>query len=143
MALGIYEFVDPDKAFSVSGEFTNALPVTFDGTLGGVIKRRYFVRNDDTNHTYSGIFLEPIELSSGMSIIDGTDNFSWKLKAGDDEPLEEEWALITPASGVNIPNILTTHIYEPFWLRMEVPRGAPVRPFEDVKLKITSKEVLV
>lgn len=143
MALGVYEIADPDKAFSVSGEFTNALPITFDGTLGGVVKRRYYVRNDDVDHVYSGISLNPIELTTGSSIIDGTDGFNWKLKAGDDEPLEEEWALISPASGVNIPSINTTHIYEPFWIRFEVPRGAEVRPHEDVKLRIDCREILI
>jgi len=142
MSLSIYETATPASAFSASGSFTNPLLTTFDGTTGGVIEKKFYVRNDSIVHTYAGITLVPVD-SSGLSLIDGTEGFSWKLKAGNDRPLEAEWDTILDGNTITLSNINDSNTYLPFWVRIEVPRATPVQSFDQVTLKIAATETLV
>lgn len=147
MGLLIYRAPDPSTAFSAGGTFTNPLVSAFDGITGNVLNRRYYIRNDAANRSYESITLQPVHLN-GTNIIDGTDGFNWKLIAGDEEPLEEQWSLVSPGNQIVIPDIGTAVLadlttYEPFWLRITVPRGAPVESHSGIKLKIDYTEVLV
>jgi hypothetical protein len=147
MGLLIYEAAEPASAFSVGNDYTTPIAHTFDGVQGAVILRRYFVRNDDPAFSYSNIKVQPIHIE-GDNIIDGTDGFLWKLVPGDQEPLEEQWGLVSPGNDIDIPDIGTgissdTSTYEPFWLRIEVPRGASVKSHEGIKLRITATESAV
>ena len=90
MSLYVYGIADPASAFSASGTFTDPILITFDGTTGGVTEKKYYVGNDSISHTYSDISLLPVD-NSGLFLIDGSEGFSWKLKAGNDRPLEAEW----------------------------------------------------
>lgn len=147
MGLKIYRAPDPSSAFSLDGTFTNPLVNAFDGVAGSVLIRRYYVRNDDNTRSFADITVQPIFLS-GDNIIDGTDGFNWKLIAGDEQPLEEQWELVTPGNSIVIPDIGTGVLadvttYEPFWLRMTVPRGAPVKSHSGIKLRTSATEILV
>lgn len=139
MGLLIYEVADPETAFSIGNDFSKPVEHAFDGVAGGVIIRRYFIRNDDPAFTYSNIEVFPVH-QSGRNIIDGTDGFSWKLIAGDQEPLEAQWALVSPGNTIDIPDISDTSTYEPFWVRIEVPRGASVSSYEGLKLRVSATE---
>ena len=147
MGLLIYDEANPNAAFSIGNDFTNPLVATFDGAQGAIQTRRYYVRNDDSAFSYQNITVQPVFVS-GDNIIDGTNGFSWKLIAGDQQPLEEQWNLVTPGNSVDIPDIgtlLSSDIstYEPFWLRLEVPRGASVKSHEGIKLRITAEQTAV
>lgn len=147
MALKIYQAPNPSSSFSQGGTFTNPLVNAFDGVAGSVVIRRYYVRNDDSGLFYSSITVAPV-YSSGVNIFDGTDGFSWKLIAGDTQPLEEQWGLLAEGNSISIPNIGTVSVfdvttYEPFWLRMTVPRGAPVKSHSGIKLQTSFTEAIV
>lgn len=142
MGLLIYETAEPGAEFSVGNDFTNPMQHTFDGVQGAVLTTRYFVGNDDPNFQYSNIQVQPIHID-GDNIVGGGGGYSWKLIAGDQEPLEEQWGLVTPGNPVDIPDISNTSTYEPFWLRIEVPRGAQVKSHEGIKLRITATETTV
>lgn len=143
MALKIYEYANPASGFSTDGEMTNPIRNTFDGRTGGVIERRMYVRNDNALVMYSGVItLEPEDLS-GRNIVDGVDGYSWKLKAGDIQPLAEEWATIDEGNQITLSGLVGTTTYLPFWLRIEVPANAEVESFDDVTLKLTCNEILV
>ena len=142
MALAIYELADPNTSFSVSGVFTNPIPLTFDGTLGGVKEKKYYVRNNSVSHTYAGIVLQPID-SSGAHLIDGTVGFSWKLSEGNTQPTEVEWATIDDGNSITLSAINDSNTYLPFWLRVAVPRATSVQSFDSVTLKITVTETLI
>ena len=142
MSLSVYESTDPASAFSASGTFTDPLLVTFDGTIGGVQEFKYYVRNDSVTHTYAGISMLPVD-SSGLALIDGTEGFSWKLKAGSDQPLEAEWDTILDGNSITLSDIGDTNTFLPFWVRIAVPRATSVQSFDQVTLKITATETLI
>jgi hypothetical protein len=147
MGLLIYETVDPSAAFSIGNDYSNPIAHSFDGVTGAVLIRRFFVRNDDPTKSYLDIQIQPIYVN-GDNIIDGTGGFSWKLISGDQEPLKEQWELVSPANLVDIPDIGTgvssdIATYEPFWLRIEVPQGASVKSHEGIKLRVIATEVAI
>jgi hypothetical protein len=146
MALLIYETADPGAAFSIGNDYSNPVQHSFNGVSGAVTIRRYFVRNDDPAFSYSNIQVQPVYVS-GDNIINA-DGFSWKLIAGDQEPLESQWDLVTPGSSIDIPDIGTgvssdTSTYEPFWVRIEVPAGASVKSHEGMKLRTSATQTAV
>jgi hypothetical protein len=139
MSLKIYDWPDPSTAFSEDGSLTNPLAMTFDGAEGGVVQRRCYVRNDDVLKTYSGIELTPVD--SGDDIVDGSTGFSWKLREGDQQPLDAQWDLVTPGNTLEFSSdISDTNTYLPFWIRVEVPRGASVDSFQGVTLDLVADE---
>lgn len=127
---------------------TNPIRHSFDGRVGGVLEKRYFLRNDDANTAFSGIQLYPVDLG-GDHLTDGTNGFAWKLKAGDQQPLDQEWATIAPANTIMFSGIGDGTIggdistYLPFWLRIEVPKGANVSSYDDVVLRTTASGIAV
>lgn len=141
MGLKIYDTPAPTNGFSVDAAMTNPLRLAFDGRLGEIISRRLFLRNDDNTYQYSLITVQPVD-TGGDSIIDGSDGYSWKLKVGTTEPLDEEWATITAGSSISFTDISDITTYLPFWIRIEVPRGAPINLHDDVILRINATEVL-
>ncbi len=143
MALKIYENANPSASFSTDGEMTNPVRHTFDGRTGGVIEKRYYVRNDNALVMYSGVITVQAQDNSGRNIIDGTDGYSWKFKAGDTQPLDEEWATINEANTITLSGIVGTTTYLPFWMRLQVPPNAEVESFDDVKIVLTCNEILV
>ena len=147
MGLLIYQTANPASAFSAAGLFTNPLVQTFNGVAGSIVERRYYVRNDNVLNSYSGVTVQP-RLVSGDNIFNGTNGFSWKLIIGDAQPLEEQWSLVAPGAAITIPDIGTALVadvatFEPFWLRMTVPRGASVESFSGIVLDIAGTETLV
>lgn len=147
MSLKIYADAAPDTAFSTDGDFTNPLAMAFDGLVGGTFYKKFYVRNDDANAYYESITLEP-QYVSGDNIIDGTDGYLWKLFAGDTLPLEEQWEGVGAGNKIDIPNIGTSSAgdigtYEPFWIRVTIPRSAPVKSHTGIQLVITAEENLV
>lgn len=147
MGLGIYETTDPDNKFSQDGILTNALCLAFDGILGGTIQKRLYVRNDDSLYYYTDIEVDPVRYT-GSDISDGVNGFSWKLIAGDTEPVEDQWSLVTPGASIDLgdlgsagsPDIST---YLPFWLRVTVPPNTLVQTFEGTRLDITAEKNIV
>ncbi len=147
MGLSIYFVTDGVSKFSQDGTFTSPLQEVIDGRTGGSTERLLFIRNDDSLFSYIDIKLIP-EDTDGISIVDGTEGFSWKLSAGDSQPVDEAWAIITAGAEIQLPDLGTetvsdTSTYLPFWLRIEAPRNTPVKTFTDVQLKITAERILV
>ena len=147
MGIGIYELADPSSELSNDGLFGNPFVTTFDGITGGTINKKIYVRNDNTTYYYTGITVQPVYLS-GTNIINSSDGFSWKLVAGDEEPLEEQWDLVSAGNSINIPSIGESGTgdnttYEPFWVRIVVPKGAPVKSYSGIKLRLSFTENLV
>lgn len=143
MALKIYENANPATSFSTDGEMTNPIRHTFDGRVGGVIEKRYYVRNDSSLVLYSGIITVTAIDNLGRNIVNGDDGYSWKFKAGDSQPLDEEWQTIDEGNAITLSGINDTTTYLPFWVRVEVPANAEVESFDDVKIVLTCNEVLI
>jgi hypothetical protein len=107
-----------------------------------VIEKKLYVRNDSVSHTYAGITVTPVD-SSGLSLVDGTEGFSWKLKAGNDRPLEAEWDTISDGALINLSDINDSNTYLPFWVRIQVPRATAVQSGDQVTLKIAATQALI
>lgn len=139
MSLHIYKTADVNDEVSEDGTFTNPIRHSGDGRLGQVIERRYFVRNDSASREYTEITVTPVDLET-PSLIDGTGGFSFKMRAGDSQPLEEEWDTISDGNSISIPNISDTTTFSPFWLRIKIPKGAEVKSYDDIRLRISCEE---
>jgi hypothetical protein len=143
MATGLKIYTQANTGYDLSqdGTFTNPLQLAINGRVGGVIERKFYVRNDKETSGYSSISLLPVD-GSGRNIIDGTDGYSWKLRVGDTQPTFDEWTSISPGNTITFEDIDTTDIstYLPFWLRVEIPMGATVESFNDVILRLTATE---
>ena len=144
MSLNIYNDTIPAAVLSVDGDFTDPFSVTMDGLVGGSTETRLYVRNDSTAYYYTGTTLTP-EDTSGGSIVDGTDGFSWKLRAGNTQPTATEWADIEAGDPIQLNNIGSSgspdiSTYLPFWIRVEIPKNAATSTFTDVQLKINSTQ---
>lgn len=147
MALAIYHATDGVSKFSQAGTFTAPLLESMDGRTGGSIERLFYVRNDDVLLSYDDIELVSSD-TEGVSIVDGTAGFAWKLRVGDQQPTEEEWSVITAGNKINLPDLGTPSVsdiatYLPFWIRIEVPRNASVKTYTDVQLVITAEQIIV
>ena len=146
MSIGIYTTADPDEAISEDGALTNPLLVSVDGKLGGVIQQLLYIRNDDENVAYSGINLAVI--SDDISLVDGTNGYTWKLAVGDTQPTDSEWNDITTANTIDFDmigdeSLGDTSTYLPFWIRASVDRNSTVNTFTNVKFEILADELLV
>lgn len=151
MGLKIYDEVKPDSFFSTGGTFENPLSLSFNGTSGEIIQKRYYVRNDDANYYYEGITIQPVD--NGDNIVDGTgvtEGFMWQLIAGDQQPLEAQWdpEITEPGASIVLGDIGSSsdgdiRSYIPFWLRITIPRGVAIKSYQGVTLKISASEGLV
>lgn len=147
MALAIYYATDGVSKFSQDGSFSNPLQEVIDGRTGGSIERLLYIRNDDSLFSYLDIEVVA-EDTDGLSIVDGTDGYSWKLSAGDTQPTDEEWEIVSAGNQITLGDLGTesvsdTSTYLPFWLRIDVPRNVRIKTYTDVQLKITAEQVLV
>jgi len=140
MALQIYLSADPDAALSVESAFTNPLTLTFDGVNGGVIEKRLYLRNNDALLVFTDISIEPFNDGDTIIQVDGSGGYSWKLSAGDQRPLNEQWELITAGESIDLDDISDTTTYLPFWVRVEIPAGAPVMSSQKISLRIHATE---
>lgn len=151
MGLKVYSDVAPESVFSTEGTFDKPLTHSFNGTTGEVVERRYYIRNDDAARWYSNISIQPV-IQEGDNIVNGTgstEGYSWKVIAGDSQPLEEQWELqgagAATSFGSNIGSASAgdTTTYLPFWIRIQVPPNAPIASYQGVVLQIETTEGLV
>lgn len=139
MALKIYPDEGLSSPYSQDGTANNAFRQAFDGKTGQVKETKLYLRNDDASKNYTGIFISSISLS-GRNIVDGTDGYSWKLKSGNTQPTYDDWRSISAGNSISMGSISDTTTYLPFWLRIEVPKGAPVETVSGATLKVVASE---
>jgi hypothetical protein len=147
MALAIYHATDGISKFSQDGAFTAPLLESIDGRTGGSIERLLYIRNDNSLYSYQDIVLKAVDIN-GVSIVDGTNGFAWKLKEGAQQPTEEEWGIIDGGneiilSDLGTPTVSDIATYLPFWLRIEIPRNSNIKTYTDVQLVATAEQVTV
>jgi len=144
MALNIYASADSSSGFSNEGTFANPITHSFDGVTGGVVIKKYYLRNDNDARYYNNISISAY-VASGQDITDGTNGFGWKLISGSDQPLDQEWALVGNGNAISMSQIGSfgngdNVTYYPFWLRITVPSNLSAQAFENVKLRISFTE---
>lgn len=147
MGLKIYTSASPDASISENGSLTDPYAISLDGRSGGAIQHLLYVRNDDTNLTYSGIYLTVID-SVDPSVVDGSTGQTWKLSAGTTQPSDDLWKQIDSANTITLSGLGTTDAsdtstYLGFWVRTEIPRGTSVQTITDIQFQITAQELLL
>ena len=145
MALKIYTAVDPNAYLSAEGTFTNPFIGSFNGITGEVQVTRLYLRNDDATKYYTGIDIIPVD--GGENIVQG-EGFSWRLTAGDTQPLEAQWILLACGNTIAMSDIGSVsdgdiRTYLPFWVRITVSRSAPIAAYQGVTFKIIATEGIV
>jgi len=141
MALQVYPQATDENPYSQDGAMTNALREAFDGRSNDIKELRYYLRNDDASYTYSDITIEPVS-RSGRNIVDGTDDYSFKLKATATQPTEDEWRAVTAGDPIDMDDISDTATYLPFWVRIEIPCGASIESIEGTVFYIAATQTL-
>lgn len=146
MSLAIYKKPTPSEVFSNDGSHDNPVRINIDGISGGIIAKRFFVRNDDITRYYTDITVSFTD-NSFFGITDYNSWF-WKLKSGFFPPVSEEWNQLSRANSISLDNIGSStqgniSTYLPFWLQVQVPDGADVQNITEVKLTLSFKEYLV
>jgi len=136
MALKIYSSADPGAYFSVSGTFDNPLPLTFNGVEGGTSLNKLYLRNDNVSYSYADVSITSV----GAGLVDNVSGYSWKLSAGDTQPTEAQWSLIEAGNSIDMPSVSGIANYSPFWLRVDVPVGAPVASYTNAYLLIEAQQ---
>lgn len=139
MALRIYPDEGISAPYSQDGTMTNAFRQAFDGRTGQIRETRLYLRNDDALKNYTGIVISSVNLS-GRNIADGTDGYSFKLSAGDTQPTSDGWRAISDGNSISMDSLSDTTTYLPFWLRVEIPKGAPVETVSGSTLRIVASE---
>jgi len=159
--LKIYTYDAEGSAFLPlsEGDFTKPAVTTHNGTDGEVIVQKLYLRNDDANSYYKSVSLThgPAAQVSPAN----TNKFSFLLLSGDREPTADEWASVTSGNALtsvldplvpetgnpqnfHFPEIGTSSAadlnYYPFWRRVSVPRGTPIRNHTTIKLVLTNEE---
>jgi len=138
MALAIYESTTPGSSFSIDGTFSNPLAVAVDGTFGGIVEKKYYIRNDDPVRSYTNITVQPID--GGDEIVDGSNGYSWKLYVGDTQPIAAQWTTVTAGASISLSDLADSSTYLPFWVRVQVPSHSEVKSFQNMKLRIAFTE---
>lgn len=147
IGLAVYLNADPDTRVSQEGEFTNPVNVIIDGKTGSTIQQRLYVRNDDSDLSYSGISVTPI--STGLGITGAAGELSLKLYPGNNQPSEDQWELVSAGNTISVSGVLGTDelgdttTYLPFWMRVTSPRNMSVQTELGVKLEVQATEILV
>lgn len=153
MALALYSKPDENCMLSnTSDDIDDYKPFTisFDGSTGGSLVKKLYVRNDNLDRYYTNIQIYPIDNSSGIDHTDGTtDDWHWKLMEKDIPPSEEDW------DGVDMGNILTlssnignsslgdTATYLSFWVRVTIPDKQLADNIKDIYLRMVATETVV
>jgi len=135
VGLKIYSAATGVEPFSVNGSMLNPLVLSIDGRLGGASETLLYVANDDPSNSFTNIVVSFAQ-NPGQDIVNGTNSYSWKLIAGATQPIEQQWAVTDAGSSITLPDISDIVTFSPFWLRIEVPLGAPVDNFNHVSLEI-------
>jgi len=139
MALKIYPDAIGSSPYS-QGSMLNSFREAFDGRVGEVKEVKLYLRNDDNTKTYSTVQLSVINSLGGRDLADGTDGYSCKLRAGEIQPSYDEWRSIDHANIITMSDILDIVTYLPFWVRIEIPKGAPVGSHENMVFRVTANE---
>lgn len=148
MGLAVYNDTVPGAKLSQDGAFTNALRNSLDGRGGGSSETLLYIRNDDAAFYYTGISIQPVDINGGVSILDGTSGYYWKLIATSSQPTLADWNLVTGGSFISLANLGAfgspdTSTYLPVWVRIEIPKNAPIKTYTDIALNITATQLTV
>lgn len=124
MALLIYPVAVSENPFSQDGDNTNPIRFSIDGRVGGVIERLYYLANEN-NTSFTDISLQPIP-NIANDIVSGDNGYSIKIRAGSTQPTAQEWDTISEGNEIAMDDIPDNQTFLPFWIRIEIPKGAPV-----------------
>lgn len=146
MSLNIYESANPSSYYSVDGTFAHPFSESLNGRTGDTIQKRLYVRNNDDTLWYSAVTVQPID--GGDDLVNSSTGYNWKLYAGDTQPLDAQWAGVVAGTSISLSNIGSASAgdistYLPFWVRIQIPRGASVASYQSVVLRISATENLV
>lgn len=147
MAIGLYTDTSPSTLISQNDTFLNSLLIPVNGRLGGVFQKRLYIRNNETNKSYSSIQVT-VDNPADPTLVNGVQFTYWKLIASDLQPADYLWDAVTTANTISLPNIGTTAVgdsstYVPFWLYVRVPRNSNANTFNTPNVVIRANEILV
>jgi hypothetical protein len=139
MALKICSAADIATAFTQDGSLTSAFRQSFDGRTGEIQETNLFVGNNDAGKSYSSITLSPV-VKTGKEVTDGTNGYGVKLYAGVEQPTTDEWAAISYSNSISLGSVPDTATFLPFWVLVDVPKGAPAESLTGVVFRLTADE---
>ncbi len=158
--IGIFEFNPTTGNFTqISEDQTAPLKFNFNGSEGGIVRKKLYIRNDETTFYYTDIRIEPSP--SVLVSPENTRHFTYKLLSGDAEPIQTLWdarrsgdPLLSIADMSLAPTreyyILdlgkagqSDTTYYPFWFEVGIPSHTPVLTELNITLVWQAEEQLV
>jgi hypothetical protein len=137
MALEIFQTADKEAdPFSQDQTNTNPIRISVDGRVGAVLERLFYVATSEGDDTaYEDITITPVP-NPANDIVNGEDGYSIKLCAGSTQPTAQEWDTIEEGNTITVDDILDDLTFVPFWVRIAVPKGAPVDTITGNSLRV-------
>ncbi len=142
MGLGFYD-EDGGTLFS-----TDPLRTFHDGRLGGPHEVQVWIANNNPNHYYTNISLEPEMLVGEDWEEFGITGWGIKLLYGERRPTLAEWDTVRSGDDIPLPDIgdedgADTSTYHPIWVRVSCPGGESAQIRENIRLLLTFNSVMV
>ena len=161
--LNVYKFENGAYTqISENADMTNPIFANIDGSAGGSIIKKYYLRNTDEDYFYINVNLKPmpeISVQSGNLL-----GLELRLLSGDSEPTSTEWD--TVASGNSListsdylsaspkrwyfPELVSKNAsgtaigadnnYYPFWVKWTVPPRSNVTDITSIYFELSATE---
>lgn len=124
------------------------IPVTFDGTTGGSIDLKLYVRNDDLELWFSDIQVTPYEDGTTLNVVIGP---AWEIRVMEKDitPTTEEWLELSAGNSITLSSDIGSatkgdiSTYLAFWMRITVPRDQQVQNIESIVVRLNATSGLV
>ena len=142
--ISLYDKPGGTKLTIPSDDGYNPFTVTFNGSTGGAIVKRVYVRNDEVNKYYTSLTLTPY---SAGAYIDNS-QWNWKLIISDTRPTHSDWINTSAGTVLSLSDLGSstqgdTYTYISVWVRVEVPSRQPAQNIKNIYLRLEGEENLV
>jgi len=118
-----------------------------DGKNGGAYEFKMYLKNNNANRYYENI---TVQLGTNSPSFGEFNETGWSVKclAGESQPSEQEWDLVTSGNVLNMQDIGTTDeantsSYYAFWVRIYCPGNteAQIRSTDTIRVSFNEKEL--
>ena len=144
--MGLNIYTSPIETSKVSS--SDYVPITFDGTTGGSIDTKLYIRNDDLTLWFSDIQVKPFEDGTTLNVVGGP---AWEMRVLEKDivPTTEEWFEVVAGNQITLSSDIgdsergDISTYLSFWIRVTVPRDQEVQNISSVVIRINAASNLV
>lgn len=146
MSLKLYHLADSDTEIKTYSPFR----ITFNGSIGGQLDQKIYIRNDDPERYYQDISVLAVDTSGSGDLTDNSrSGYFWKLAEKDIPLTKEEWDLISFGNTLSLSSDIGSSekgdivTYLPIWVKVSVPSNQAATNITDLSLRVLATEIVV